>query len=201
MGLREQLMDDLKEAMREKDETRKRAIRSVLAALPYAEIELDASGNRVSLDEDGLLRLIDKQARERQESIDAFQSGGRDDLVVQEEADLAVLLGYLPRQLDREEIEAEARKVLAEVGASGPQDMGKVMKPLLADLRRYADRRLANQIVQGLLIEVVAQRAVAEVSASGPQDMDKVMILLLARLRKRAYRRLAKQIVRELLAG
>lgn len=151
MGLREQLMDDLKEAMRQKDETRKRTIRSVLAALKMAETELDASGQRVSLDDDAILGLVSKQARERQESIDAFQSGGRDDLVAREEAELAVLQGYLPRQLSRDEIEAEARQVIAEVGATGPQDMGKVMKPLMARLRGRADGRLANQIVRELL--------------------------------------------------
>ena len=151
MGLREQLMDDLKEAMREKDETRKRAIRSVLADIKRAETELDADGKRVSLDDDAILRIIAKQARQRQESIDAFRSGGRDDLVAREEADLAVLQGYLPQQLSEEEIEAEVRQVIAEVGATGPQDMGKVMKPLMARLKGRADGRLANQIVRELL--------------------------------------------------
>lgn len=151
MGLRQQLMDDLKEAMREKDEARKRAIRSVLAALKQAETELDASGERTSLDDEGILILIAKQARERQESIDAFQSGGRDDLVAREQGDLDVLQAYLPQQLSREEIEAEARQVIADVGAGGPQDMGKVMKPLLARLRGRADGRLANQIVREIL--------------------------------------------------
>jgi len=151
MGLRQQLMDDLKEAMREKDEARKRAIRSVLAALKQAETELDASGERTSLDDEGILVLIAKQARERQESIDAFQSGGRDDLVAREQGDLDVLQAYLPQQLSREEIEAEARQVIADVGAGGPQDMGKVMKPLLARLRGRADGRLANQIVREIL--------------------------------------------------
>lgn len=151
MGLREQLMDDLKEAMREKDETRKRAIRSVVADIKRAETELDANGQRVSLDDDAILRVIAKQARERQESIDAFRSGGREDLVAWEEADLAVLQGYLPRQMSREEIEVEVRQVIAEVGATGPQDMGKVMKPLMARLKGRADGRLANQIVRELL--------------------------------------------------
>ena len=151
MGLREQLMDDLKVAMREKDETRKRAIRSVLAGIKKAETELDTSGQRVSMDEDAILRIIAKQAKERQESIDAFRSGGRDDLVAREEADLAFLQDYLPRQMSPGEIEAEARQVIAEVGAAGPQDIGKVMKPLMARLRGRADGRLANQIVREIL--------------------------------------------------
>ncbi len=151
MSLREQLMNDLKQAMREQDETRKRSIRSVIAALKEAETELDASGQRVSLDDSAILALIAKQAKQRQESIDAFQLGGRDDLVAREEGDLAVLQGYLPQQLTREQIEAEARQVIAEVGASGPHDIGKVMKPLMARVRGRADGGLANQIVRELL--------------------------------------------------
>ena len=151
MDLREKLMDDLKVAMREKDETRKRAIRSVLAGIKKAETELDTSGQRVIMDDDAILRVIAKQAKERQESIDAFRSGGRDDLVAREEADLAILQDYLPRQMSPEEIEAEAKQVIAEVGATGPHDIGKVMKPLMARLRGRADGRLANQIVREIL--------------------------------------------------
>ncbi len=151
MGLREQLMDDLKEAMRERDERRKRAIRSVIAAIKEAETELDSSGARVSLDDGGILSLIAKQARQRQESITEFRKGAREDLVAEEEAELAILQAYLPRQLTREEIEVEARQVIVEVGASGPQDMGKVMKPLMDRLRGRADGKLINQVVRELL--------------------------------------------------
>jgi uncharacterized protein YqeY len=151
MGLRERLMDDLKEAMRAQDETRKRTIRSVIAALKQAETQLDASGKRASLDDDAIIGLIAKQAREREESIDAFRSGGREDLVAKEEGDLAVLQSYLPRQLSKSEVEAEARQVIADVGATGPQDIGLVMKPLMARLKGRADGRLANQIVRELL--------------------------------------------------
>ena len=151
MGLREKLMDDLKVAMREKDETRKRAIRSVLAGIKKAETELGPDGQRVSVDDDAILRVVAKQTKERQESIDAFRSGGRADLVAREEADLAVLQDYLPRQMSRKEVEAEAQQVIAEVGATGPHDMGKVMKPLMARLKGRADGRLANQIVRELL--------------------------------------------------
>lgn len=151
MGLREQLMDDLKEAMRQQDELRKRTIRSVIAATKQAETELDASGERVSLDDDDILALIAKQAKQRQESIVEYKRAGRQDLVDEEETELAILQAYLPQQLGREEIEAEARAVIAEVGASGPRDMGKVMKPLMARLRGRADGKVANQIVRELL--------------------------------------------------
>ncbi len=151
MGLREQLMDDLKEAMRHQDEVRKRTIRSVIAALKKAETELDASGQRVSLDDDDIVVLIARQAKQREESIVEFRRGGREDLVAEEEAELAVLRAYLPEQLSREEVEAEARQVIAEVGATSPRDMGKVMKPLLTRLKGRADGALVNQIVRELL--------------------------------------------------
>jgi uncharacterized protein YqeY len=151
MGLREQLMDDLKEAMRQQDDVRKRGIRSVIAAMKKAETELDKSGQRVSLADDDILALIAKQAKERQESIDEFRRGGREDLVAEEEAELAILESYLPEQLSREEIEAEVRQIIAEVGATGPQDMGKVMKPVMARFRGRVDGKLANQIVRELL--------------------------------------------------
>ena len=151
MGLREQLMADLKEAMLQRDEVRKRTIRSVIAAIKLAETELDASGQRVSLQDDDILGVIAKQARQRQESIVEFQKGARPDLVAEEEAELAILQTYLPQQLTREEIEIEAKQVIDEVGASGLGDIGKVMKPLMARLKRRADGRLANQVVRELL--------------------------------------------------
>lgn len=152
MGLREQLMDDLKEAMRQRDERLKTTIRSVIAALKKAETELDASGERVRLEDSDILALIAKQAKMRQESISEFRKGGREDLVAEEEAELTILQAYLPKQLGREEIEAKARQIIAEVEASGPRDMGKVMKPLMAHLRGRADGKLVNQIVRELLV-------------------------------------------------
>lgn len=153
MDLRQQLMEDLKEAMRQQDELRKRAIRSVIAAMKKAETELDASGDRVHLNDSDILALIAKQAKQRQESIDEFSKAGRQDLVVQEETELNVLQAYLPRQLTREEIEAEARIVIREVEATSPRDMGKVMSPLMARLRGHADGKLVNQVVRELLVE------------------------------------------------
>jgi uncharacterized protein YqeY len=151
MDLRDQLMDDLKEAMRQRDERRKTTIRSVIAAIKNEETELDSSGERVSLDDEGILLLIAQQAKQRRDSITEYRRGGREDLVAEEEAELAILQTYLPRQLTREEIEAEARRVIAEVGASGPRDMGKVMKPLMARLRDRVDGKEVNQVVRELL--------------------------------------------------
>jgi hypothetical protein len=153
MDLRQQLMDDLKEAMRQQDELRKRAIRSVIAAMKKAETDLTASGDRVHLDDSDILAIIAKQAKQRQESIDEFSKAGRQDLVVQEEAELSVLQAYLPQQLTREEIETEARRIIEEVQATSPRDMGKVMGPLMGRLRGRADGKLVNQVVRELLVE------------------------------------------------
>lgn len=151
MGLREQLMDDLKEAMRQQDELRKRAIRAVITAIKQAETELNADGSRVSLDEGGILAIIGKQVKQRQESIVEYRKGKREDLVAEEEAEIAILQAYLPQQLDRTAIEAEARQVIAEVGARSPKEIGNVMKPLMARLRGRADGKLVNEVVRELL--------------------------------------------------
>lgn len=151
MGLREQLTDDLKQAMRQQDETRKRTIRSVISAIKQAETRLDSSGQRVSLSDNDILALVAKQAKQRQESIVEYQKGDRQDLVAEEEAELAILQAYLPQQIGSEEIEAEARQIIAEVEATSPADLGKVMKPLMVRLRGRADGKVVNQIVRELL--------------------------------------------------
>jgi hypothetical protein len=151
MALREQLTDDLKEAMRQQDEQRKRTLRSVIAAIKQAETELDSSGERVHLDDEDILALIARQAKQRQESITEYERGGRQDLVAEEEAELAILQTYLPQQLTRDQIEAEARQIIKEVGASSPRDMGNVMRPLMAKLRGRADGREVNEVVRELL--------------------------------------------------
>ena len=148
MGLREQLMSDLKEALKQKDETRKTTIRSVIAAVKKAETELDDEGQRIKLDDNGILMAISKEAKIRQESIIKFRKGNREDLVKEAEAELAILEAYLPEQMTREEIEDHVKAVINEVGASSPRDIGKVMKPLMAELRGKADGRLVNEVVR-----------------------------------------------------
>jgi uncharacterized protein YqeY len=151
MSLREQLANELKEAMRARDETRKRTIRSVIAAIKQAETQLDSAGQRVALENDDILAILAKQAKQRQESIAEYGKAGREDLVAEEQAELAILEEYLPRQLSREEIEAEARQAIAELGATGRQDMGKVMRLLMDRLRGRADGKVVNQVVTELL--------------------------------------------------
>jgi len=151
MSLRQTLKDDLKQAMLQRDETRKNTIRLVIAAIQQAETNLDASGARITLEDSDILALIARQIKQREDSIAEFQRGNRPDLVAEEEAERKILLAYLPQQLTRPEIEAEARAVIAELGASGPRDMGKVMKVLIDRLKGRADGRVANQVVREIL--------------------------------------------------
>lgn len=144
--LKQKLTDDLKQAMRAGDKVRRSVIRLAMAAIKNAEIARHAA-----LDDTDILGIIAKEARQRQESIEAFRQGNRQDLVAQEEAELAVLKEYLPRQMTREEIIAAARQVIEEVGAQGPGDKGKVMPQLIAQLKGRADGREINAIVTELL--------------------------------------------------
>ena len=98
-----------------------------------------------------ILGIIAKEARQHQESIESFKQGNRQDLVAKEEAELAILNEYLPQQMTREEIVAEARRVIGEVGAQGPGDKGKVMPRLIAQLKGKADGREINVVVTELL--------------------------------------------------
>ena len=138
--------EDLKEALRKGDTTRRDTIRLVLSALNYAQIAKGAD-----LEEGEVLVVLQKEATKRRESIEAFSKGNRPDLVAQEKAELQVILGYLPPPLTREEIAQAARQAIAESGAQGPRDMGKVMGRLMPQLKGRAEGQEVNAIVQELL--------------------------------------------------
>ena len=144
--LKQKLGGDLKQAIRSGDKVRRSVIRLVMAAAKNAEIARQAP-----LDDTALLGIIAKEIRQRKESIEAFRLGKRDDLVAQEEAELAILQGYLPEQMTREEIIAEARQVIEEVGAEGLGDKGRVMPRLITQLKGRADGREINAVVTELL--------------------------------------------------
>jgi uncharacterized protein YqeY len=145
-ALKQKLTDDLKQAMKGGDTVKRSVIRLVMAAIKNAEI-----AKQKSLEDGDILGVIAKEIRQRQESIEAFKSGNRADLVAQEEAEMAILEGYMPAQMSREEIIAEARKVIAEVGAESVRDKGKVMPKLIANLKGKADGRVINEVVSELL--------------------------------------------------
>ena len=146
MSLKDTLADDLKDAMRAGDEARKTAIRMTIAAIKNAEV---AAMN--PLDDAGVTGVIGKQVKQRKESIEEFKKGGRQDLVDKEAAELRVLESYLPAAMSPEEVIDTARAVIAEVGASGPGDKGKVMSALMPRLAGRADGRAVNEAVTKLL--------------------------------------------------
>ena len=142
----EKFQEDLKEALRKGDTTRRDTIRLILSALNYSQIAKGAD-----LEEGEVLVVLQKEATKRRESIEAFSKGNRPDLVAQEKAELQVILGYLPPPLTREEIAQAARQAIAESGAQGPRDMGKVMGRLMPQLKGRAEGQEVNAIVQELL--------------------------------------------------
>jgi uncharacterized protein YqeY len=146
VSLREKLNQDLREALRGGESVRVSSIRMVLAAARNAEI---AKGRE--LDDGGVLDVISREIRQRRESIVEFRKGRREDLASREEAELAVLEAYLPEQATHEEIVAAAQRIIAEVGARGPQDKGRVMPVMMAQFKGKADGREINTVVTELL--------------------------------------------------
>ncbi len=151
MSLQERISTDLREAMRSGNERRKSVLRLVRAAIKNAEV---AKGAGTVLDDAGIIDVLTRQTRERRESIVEFSKGNRPELAAQEAAELEILLEYLPQQLSREEIVGEARNAIAEGGAKGPADKGKVMPVIMGRLRGRADGRVINEVVTELLTAV-----------------------------------------------
>jgi hypothetical protein len=169
MSLKDQLMQDLKDAMKAGDETRKATIRLLRSAIGAAEIDkrsafvdaqlakgvdvekLTLDDAQFTLTDEEVLAVIQKQAKQRRDSIAEFKKGGRDDLVAAEEAELAVIGAYLPRQMTHDEVLLAARKAAADLGVSDMSGMGQLMKHLMAELKGRADGRLVNQVVREIL--------------------------------------------------
>ncbi len=147
MGLKEKLQDDLKEAMRARDDQRKSVIRLTLSEIVNAEVEKGQA-----LDEDELIAVLRKESRKRQDAIDEMRKLGRIERLDDEEAQLAILETYLPQLLSREKIAEEARCVIEDLGATDMGDIGPVMGRLMSKLKGQADGRLVNEVVRELLI-------------------------------------------------
>jgi uncharacterized protein YqeY len=146
MNLKEQLQKDLRDALRARDESRKSVIRLALAAIVNAEVEKGGE-----LNDDDLISILQKEARRRQDTLVELRQVDRPEMLAKEEMELAILEGYLPQLLSREEIAEEARQVVAEVGATGMGQMGLVMRQLMSKLRGRADGRVVNEVVRELL--------------------------------------------------
>jgi hypothetical protein len=146
MSLIDKLQEDMKLAQKSRDALRLSTIRLLRSSVSYARID---KGDELTDDE--VLEVLAKAAKMRRESIEAAERGGREDVAQKESAELTIINGYLPKQLDEAEIEAIARQIASEVGADDPKDRGKVMAPLMQRIRGQADGRLANQVVERIL--------------------------------------------------
>ena len=146
MTLKERITEDMKAAMRAKDSARLGAIRLLQAAIKQKEVD-----ERVTLDDAAVAAIVDKLAKQRKDSIAAFTQAGRQDLADKETAELAVLQAYLPARLSAEEVAAAVKALVAEVGASGPADMGKVMGAAKARLAGKADMAAGSAAVKAAL--------------------------------------------------
>jgi uncharacterized protein YqeY len=146
MSLKNQITEDMKNAMRAKDMERLGTIRLLTAAIKQKEVD-----ERVELDDAAVIAVIDKMVKQRKDSITAFEQGGRDDLAAKEKAEMAVLAAYLPARLSADDIAAEVKAIVAELGASGPGDMGKVMGAVKTRLAGKADMGAVSAAVKAAL--------------------------------------------------
>jgi uncharacterized protein YqeY len=155
MALKEQISNDLKEAMRSGDALRRDVMRSVLTAISNAEIARvdtkDESAARTSLEDDAVVGVLRKQAKQRRDSIEEYAKAGRQDLVDRERGELEIITEYLPAEMSRDDIAREVAAVIAEAGATGPGDKGKVMPLAMQRLKGRADGRVINEVATDLL--------------------------------------------------
>jgi hypothetical protein len=146
MSLKERITDDMKAAMRAKDSERLGAIRMLTAAIKQKEVD-----ERVELDDTAVVAIVDKLIKQRKDSIEAFQKAARQDLADKEVAEMAVLQVYLPARLSADEVAAEVRAIVTELGAKGPGDMGKVMGAVKSRLAGKADMGQVSAAVKAAL--------------------------------------------------
>ncbi|MBK6008178.1 GatB/YqeY domain-containing protein [Ramlibacter ginsenosidimutans] len=144
--LKERITEDMKAAMRAKDTERLGAIRMLTAAIKQKEVD-----ERVELDDAAVVGIVDKLLKQRKDSIEAFQKANRQDLADKEQAEVAVLQAYLPARLSADEIAAEVKAIVAETGAKGPADMGKVMGAAKQRLAGKADMGQVSAAVKAAL--------------------------------------------------
>jgi len=144
--LKEKLMEDLKSAMKEKDEIKKNTVQMVRAGI--LQIEKDKG---IEVEDNQIIDIIAKEVKKRKDAAIDFEKGGREDLVEKNNKEMEILSAYLPKQLSREEIEAIVKEVIAEVNATTIKDMGKVMKSAKEKIGAAADGKTINEVVKSLL--------------------------------------------------
>lgn len=148
MSLEQQVMSEMKEAMKSKNEAALRGLRAIKAAIIIAKTEAGANGE---VSADGELKLLQKLVKQRKDRLEIFQKQNRADLAQKEEEEIAVIEKFLPKQLTEEELKAEVAAIITEVGASSPADMGKVMGAATKQLAGKADGKAISAIVKELL--------------------------------------------------
>ena len=146
MTLQERLADDLKKALKAGEKSRVSVLRMIKAAIKNAEID-----KRSPLDESGVIDVLSREAKQRRESIAEFTKAHRQDMVDREEADLSVILEYLPQQMSRDEVFDLARQVIEDTEAQGPRDKGKVMSILMPQLKGKVEGNVVSEVVGELL--------------------------------------------------
>jgi hypothetical protein len=146
MSLKDRITDDMKAAMRAKETERLGTIRLLTAAIKQREVD-----ERITLDDAAVIGVVDKMLKQRKDSIEAFEKAGRQDLADKEKAEVAVLQAYLPARLSADEIAAEVKAIVAELGAKGPGDMGKVMGAVKQRLAGKADMGQVSAAVKAAL--------------------------------------------------
>ena len=146
MILKEKISDDMKAAMRAKESGKLATIRLIIAAIKQKEVD-----ERIELTDEQVLAVIEKMIKQRKDSITQFEAGGRQDLADIEKAEMAVLSAYMPAQMSDAEVQAEVAAAVAQVGAAGPQDMGKVMGVLKGKLAGRADMTAVSAQVKAAL--------------------------------------------------
>jgi uncharacterized protein YqeY len=144
--LKEQLMDDLKAAMKDKDELRKNVVQMVRAGV--LQVEKD---KQITLDDEGIIDVIAKEAKKRRDVLPEFEKGGRDDLVEATKREIEILLAYLPSQLTEEELDKIVCETVREIGASSMKEMCKVMAALMPKTKGRADGKMVNELVKKYL--------------------------------------------------
>lgn len=148
MSLKDKLMEDLKNSMRNKDKLKKDTITMVRAAIKQKEVD-----ERIELTDEEILDILSKQLKEKKSSIEEFKKGDRYDLIEQTNAEINILLDYLPEQLSEEELTKIVKETMEECDVTSPKDMGKLMKNIMPKIKGRADGGMVSKIAQSLLVK------------------------------------------------
>lgn len=161
--LKQKLQEDLNKSLKAGDQLRRLVLGMVMTAIKNREVEkrtklsrsisqVDRLEKESQLTDEEILEVIASEVKKRKESIEQFKAGGRDELAQKEKSEMDILFSYLPEQFGEDEVRAEVQKIIAELGASGPKDMGRVIGAVMAKLKGKADGGMVSRIVKELLI-------------------------------------------------